>query len=73
MAYLDWTNFFYYLTMPSKIRLHDVVALMDGRPGDTFPHAQTAELLSRADRNRSSMLLEDSRFQVEFSDSDGRA
>jgi hypothetical protein len=65
-------NLFYYLTMPSKIRLHDVVALMEDVPATHFLTHKPLQL-RRGQIGTVVMLLEDSRFQVEFSDSDGRA
>ena len=58
--------------MPSKIRLHDVVALMEDVPAT---HCLTHKPLQlrRGQIGTVVILLDDSRFQVEFSDSDGRA
>jgi hypothetical protein len=58
--------------MPSKIRLHDVVALMEDVPATHFLTHKPLQL-RRGQIGTVVMLLEDSRFQVEFSDSDGRA
>jgi hypothetical protein len=63
---------FYYLIMPSKIRLHDVVALMEDVPATHFLTHKPLQL-RRGQIGTVVMLLEDSQFQVEFSDSDGRA
>jgi hypothetical protein len=58
--------------MPSKIWIHDVVALMEDVPATHFLTHKPLQL-SRGQIGTVVMLLEDSRFQVEFSDSDGRA
>lgn len=58
--------------MPSKIRLHDVVALMEDVPATHFLTHKPLQL-RRGQIGTVVMLLEDSRFQVEFSDSDGHA
>jgi hypothetical protein len=63
---------FYYLIMPSKIRLHDVVALMEDVPATHFLTHKPLQL-RRGQIGTVVMLLEDSQFQVEFSGSDGRA
>jgi uncharacterized protein DUF4926 len=63
---------FYYLIMPSKIRLHDVVALMEEVPATHFLTHKPLQL-RRGQIGTVVMLLDDNRFQVEFSGSDGRA
>jgi hypothetical protein len=62
----------YHLTTPRKIQLHDVVALMEDVPATHFLTHKPLRL-RRGQIGTVVMLLEDSRFQVEFSDSDGRA
>ena len=58
--------------MPSKIRLHDVVALMEDVPATHFLTHKPLQL-RRGQIGTVVMLLEDGQFQVELSDSDGRA
>jgi len=58
--------------MPSKIQPHDVVALMEDVPAMHFLTHKPLQL-RRGQIGTVVMLLEDSRFQVEFCDSDGRA
>ena len=58
--------------MASKIRLHDVVALMEDVPATHFLTREPLQL-RRGQIGTVVMLLDDSRFQVEFSDNDGRA
>jgi uncharacterized protein DUF4926 len=58
--------------MPSKIRLHDLVALMEDVPATHFLTHKPLQL-RRGQIGTVVMLLDDSRFQVEFLDSDGRA
>ena len=57
--------------MPSKIQLHDVVALMEDVPATHFLTHKPLQL--RRGQIGTVMLLDDNRFQVEFSDSNGRA
>jgi hypothetical protein len=58
--------------MPSKIRLHDVVALMEDVPATHFLTHKPLQL-RRGQIGAVVMLLDERRFQVEFSGSDGRA
>ena len=58
--------------MPSEIRLHDVVALVEDVPATHFLTHKPLQL-RRGQIGTVVMLLDASPFQVEFSDSDGRA
>ncbi len=58
--------------MPDKIQLHDVVALVEDIPTTHFLTHQPLQL-RRGQVGTVVMLLNSNRFQVEFSDSDGRA
>jgi hypothetical protein len=58
--------------MPDKIQLHDVVALVEDIPTTHFLTHQPLQL-RRGQVGTVVMLLNSDRFQVEFSDGDGRA
>ena len=58
--------------MPDKIQLHDVVALVEDISTTHFLTHQPLQL-RRGQVGTVVMLLNSNRFQVEFSDSDGRA
>jgi hypothetical protein len=58
--------------MPSKIQLHDVVALTEDVSATHFLSHKPVQL-RRAQIRTLVMVLDDNRFQVEFSDSEGHA
>jgi hypothetical protein len=58
--------------MPSEIRMHDLVALMEDTRATHFISHQPVQL-RRGQIGTVVMVLGDDHFQVEFSDRDGRA